>query len=449
MKKAAYSILLFLLIAGAFLAGSWYRQRGDLKAVNPGSPEIVDHMDPTQSAHASHTPGIAPASGMSSGPVHVHGGPANPGATSASLSPGMVNITPEKQQLIGVRVSAVEKAPGAHALRLLGRVAPDEARVYRVNAGIEGFIREVSAATTGSQVKKDQLLATFSAPNSIQIIQQYILVLGAVDRVKQAITERSVEAQAAPLANSNYQQRVNQLQNLGMSVSQMEEIQRTREVPESIKILAPADGFVIARNVSPGLKFDRGAELYRIADLSRIWILADVFESEAHYLRPGVHAQVSLTSQRTTFPARVAEVLPQFDPITRTLKVRLEADNPGFVLRPDMFVDVELPITLPPTISVPVDAILDSGLQKTVFVDRGEGLFEPRQVETGWRFGNRVEVVKGLTAGERIVVSGTFLLDSESRMKAAGAGSGGTSSKGEAAHPGHAHGAHDHGGHQP
>jgi YHS domain-containing protein len=186
--------------------------------------------------------------------------------------------------------------------------------------------------------------------------------------------------------------------------------------------MAPVDGFVLARNVSPGLKFDRGAEWYRIADLGQVWILADVFENEAQYLHPGVRARVSLPNQSKTFLARVSEVLPQFDAATRTLKVRLEAGNPGYLLRPDMFVDVELPISFPPTIAVPVDAVLDSGPKKTVFVERGEGFFEPREVETGWRFGDRVQIVKGLAAGERIVVAGNFLIGSESRLKEAAAG---------------------------
>src|SRR6266508_2447722 len=141
LKRATYGILLLLLVAGAFLAGSWYNRRGTV------------------------TP---PARG---------GGPADPGRSSAAMSPGTVKISPEKQQTIGVRVSPVEKASETHTLRIFGRVAPDETRVYKVNAGIEGFIRDVSAVTTGSQVKKDQLLATFSAPASVSVIQLYILNL--------------------------------------------------------------------------------------------------------------------------------------------------------------------------------------------------------------------------------------------------------------------------------
>ena len=311
---------------------------------------------------------------------------------------GTVRISADKQQLIGVKVSAVQKTAGIYTLRLFGRVAPDEARIYKLNAGMEGYIREVAPPTTGSRVKKDDLLATFSAPNSASIIQTYILNAGAVDRFKQSAADGSAEAQSLPAANANIQLRVQQLQNLGMSLRQVEEIKRTREIPDTIKILAPADGFVLARNVSPGQKFDRGAEWYRIADLSRVWILADVFENDAHYLRPGASAQVSLSNQRTTLPARIAEILPQFDAATRTLKVRLEAANPGYVLRPDMFVDVALPVALAAAIAIPVDAVLDSGLKKTVFVDHGGGVFEPRQVETGWRFGDRVEIEMSMTA---------------------------------------------------
>ncbi len=185
---------------------------------------------------------------------------------------------------------------------------------------------------------------------------------------------------------------------------------------------SPATGIVVARNIYLGLKFVQGTEFFRIADLRRVWILLDVYENETQYLKPGAKPRVSLASSSTSFEAVVSNVLPLFDPSSRTMKVRLEAENPGYLLRPDMFVDVELPVALEPTLAVPADAILDSGLKKTVFVDRGGGFFEPREIETGRRLGNTVEITKGLSAGERIVVSGTFLIDSESRMELAAAG---------------------------
>jgi Cu(I)/Ag(I) efflux system membrane fusion protein len=426
MKKAAYAFGFLLLFAGAFLAGSRYSRPRTAASPAPEARKVLYYGCPMHPAFRSDKPGTAPCCGMNLEPVYAGGSSATPGAGALpSSSPGSAPMDPGKQQVIGIRVSPVERVSGTYPLRLFGRVVPDEARVHRLNAGIEGFIRQVYAVTTGSQVKKDQLLATFSAPNAQGIIQTYILNLGASDRFRQAAAEGSVEAQSVPAANANVQQRVDQMQNMGVSALQMEEIKKARQVPSEIKILSPVDGFVLSRNVSPGLKFDRGMEWYRIADLRRVWVLADVFENEARFLRPGVRAQLSLPGERKTLPARVAEILPQFDPATRTLKVRLEADNPGYVLRPEMFVDVELPFAFAPTIAVPVDSVLDSGLKKTVFVERGEGVFEPRQVETGWRFGDRVEIVKGLTPGERIVVSGTFFLDSESRMKAGFPGTGG------------------------
>jgi Cu(I)/Ag(I) efflux system membrane fusion protein len=203
---------------------------------------------------------------------------------------------------------------------------------------------------------------------------------------------------------------------------QREELARTRKVPNTIQIVSPVDGFVLARNVSPGLKFDRGFEFYRIADLRRVWVLADVFLQDAQQVHAGMRAQVLLREQHISLPAVITDILPQFDAVSRTLKIRLELDNPGFVLRPDMFVDVNLPVALPSSIVVPADAVIDSGLSKTVFVETGAGSFEQRQVQTGWRDGDRVEIVSGLSPGERIAVSGTFFLDSESRMRAPATG---------------------------
>jgi Cu(I)/Ag(I) efflux system membrane fusion protein len=433
MKKATYSALFLVLGAGVFLAGSWYGQRVPVTPATTRQPESVPHGNATHAAHIAYTPGNAEAAGMSSNPVHVHGGIAALGGSPVLGSPGTVEISHEKQQLLGVQVRPAAKASDTQTLRFLGRVAPDETRVYRLNAGIEGFIRDVSAVTTGSQVKKDQQLATFSSPNALAVIQVYILNLGAVDRIRQSAAAGSVEAQAAPAGAANIRQRIDQLENLGMSVLQLEEISRTREVPSSIKILAPADGVVLARNVSPGLKFDRGAEWYRIADLRQVWIVADVFTAEAKHLRPGLVARVTLPDDpEMVLHARVTQVQPQFDANTRTLKVRLEADNPRVILRPDMLVDLEVPVTRPPAITVPVDAVVDSGAKKTVYVTKGDGVFEPRKVETGWRAGGHVEIVQGLMPGEQIAVSGTFLLDSESRMKAAIGATGHM-------HEGHAH----------
>ena len=419
MKKAAYLTLLVLSLAGAFLAGSWHNQRSLAKERSTGGRKILYYTCPMHPQYRSDRPGDAPCCGMRLEPLYDGGAPAAQAVNgSAAPAADAVDLGPEKQQLIGVRVSAVEKATFTHTLRLFGRVAPDETRVYKLVAGVEGFIRQVSTITTGSRVEKDQWLATFSAPEARAPVQSFLVTLDTLDRQTKGGADAPAQIKAAA---GSIQLAIDRLLNVGLSAVQIEEIRRTREVPTDFRILAPAAGFVLSRNASPGQKFNRGEDWYRIADLSRVWILADVFPNEAQYLRPGVRARVSLPQPKKTLVARVAEVLPQFDAGTRTLKVRLEADNPGYAFRPDMFVDIELLVALPPAISVAADAVLDSGLRKTVFVDRGEGFFEPREVEIGWRFGDRVEITRGLEAGERIVASGTFLVDSESRMKLAAA----------------------------
>jgi Cu(I)/Ag(I) efflux system membrane fusion protein len=171
--------------------------------------------------------------------------------------------------------------------------------------------------------------------------------------------------------------------------------------------------------VSAGLRFDRGFELYRIADLNRVWILADVYAHQLPFIRRGASVRITTPEGSQALSATVSPSEPIFDEAALTLKVRLEAANPRRALKPGMFVDVEFPVDLPAALVVPADAIVDSGLRKTVFVDRGNGDFEPRRVETGGRIGDDVEVTKGLMLGERIVVSGTFFIDSESRMKTA------------------------------
>lgn len=417
MKRATLVILVLGIVIASFFLGSWFT-RTTAKSEAPAGRKVLYYVDPMHPAYRSDKPGVAPDCGMQLEPVYADGGPTaqNP----APWEKRAVAISAEKQQLIGVRIGQVERAPLDHTIRTVGRVATDEARIYRINLAADGWIRHVYPPTTGSLVKKDELLAAFFSSDFVTVEQSYFYALSTRDRLA-ADPSRTPEQVA--LVDAQVRTGEAGLLNLGMGEPQIRELARTREVTQDILVQAPVTGFIVARNVSPGLRFDRGVELYRLADLSRVWILADLFEDEAAFFRSGATAHVSLPSAPgKVFEATVSKVLPQFDPTTRTLKVRLEVDNPGFALRPDMFVDVELPVTLPAAVTLPADAVLDTGLRKTVFVDRGNGFFEPRRVETGWRIGDRVEIVRGLMPGERVVMSGNFLIDSESRFKAAAAG---------------------------
>jgi Cu(I)/Ag(I) efflux system membrane fusion protein len=201
-----------------------------------------------------------------------------------------------------------------------------------------------------------------------------------------------------------------------MSDVQITEMGEAGRIPESIDVVAPVNGFILARNVTPGKHFDRYTEFYRIADRSRAWIVADVFDSDVQGFQPGATARINLPNQRKTLSDRISDMLPQVDPASRALKLRLEADNPGFSLHPDM---VSM-WSCPPAsagLTVPVNAVIDSGGERRVYVETSGGVFEPHTVQTGWHSGDRVEIVHGLAGGERVVASGTFLVDSESRLK--------------------------------
>ena len=429
MRTSARWTVLALVATIAFVAGGWQQRRA--AGGTPEGRKILHYVDPMHPAYTSDKPGIAPDCGMQLEPVYADGGgPETSAARGAPRSAGTVTVSGEQQQLFGVRVAAAERAAASRSVRLFGRVTADETRVFVLNAAMDGNIRELSGATTGSRVRKGQWLGSFFSADSRTPLQAFMTALDVEDQDPLLQRTRSgVRVTAGATPSTNTQFTVERLRGIGMTTEQIEEMRRKRSIPINIDIRSPADGFVLARNVSIGQRYDRGAEWFRIANLDHVWILADVTEEDARHLRPGTTATISIPNRGERLEARVATVLPQFDPTTRTLKVRLEAENPDLVLRPDMFVDVEFAIQLPPAIRISRDAVVNAGQRKVVFVERGEGSFEPREVETGSRAGDAVEIVRGLTAGERVVVSGTFLVDSESRLRAAANGVYGQSAK--------------------
>ncbi len=419
MRKLFFWIFLAVLLIAAFITGSFFGHRGGTTEDPPRGRRVLYYVDPMNPGHTSDKPGVAPC-GMKMEPIYADAGAAPvPNGVPEAYPPGTVRVTPEKQQLIGVRTGRVERTPTHRELRTTGKVEADETRTYRLNAAIDGWIVKVMPVRVGSLVKKNEKLGSFYAPEFIGPEQAYLYSLGALDRFQS--TGKETQAQLEVSRNTIRQNR-EALRNLGMGDAQLEKIARTRQYSEEIDIISPSDGFVLLRAITPGERIDKGKELFRIADLGKVWVLADLFRNEMDYVKPGTKVRVRVPHQTRLYDTEVSKVLPRFDPNSRTLKVGMVVDNPGYLLRPDMFVDVEFSVTLPPALAVPADAVLDSGLRKIVFVDRGNGFFEPREVETGWRLGDRVEITKGLTEGDQIVVSGNFLIDSESRMKKAAAG---------------------------
>jgi membrane fusion protein, copper/silver efflux system len=416
MRVLSRSIFLVAVIVMSYVAGTWHSRDVAQGNSAPTARAVLYYHCPMHPGLKSDKPGVAPCCGMQLEPVYSDG--SRPAEGASDVLPGSAYISPEKQQLSGVRVARVEKTAGNQVLRLFGRVAADENRIYPIVIGLSGRVLKLTGGATGSEVQKDQLLAVFYSRDTIQTQNSYITALNAIDGSPQAKTGRAPQIGTAPTQVTVSEEA---MLTFGMSEQQISEIAKDRKAKLEIEIRSPVRGFVQARSIYPNQRFERGTEFYRIVDLSRVWIMADVYKSEAGKIHPGLSGRFTTPEDGKTYRATVANVAPQFDAASRTLKVRLEADNPGFSLRPDMFVDIELPIQVQPTLAVPSEAVLDTGLKKTVFVDHGNGIFEPRRVEIGSRLGDCVEITRGLTEGERIVVSGNFLIDSESRLNATAA----------------------------
>jgi RND family efflux transporter MFP subunit len=344
-----------------------------------------------------------------------------PAVDASTMPPGTIQIPAEKQQLIGVKYGQVEMGGGSRTIRAVGRVAVDETRIGHVHTRVEGWIDEVFADYVGRPVTKGDRLATIYSPEMLASERELLLAAKAKDLMR-----ASALPESRGQSDSLLQAARRRLELWDLAPAQIDEVLRTGQPIKNITIYSPMTGYITERKAFPQQKVGPETDLYTIVDLSRVWVMADVFEYEAPNIRLGQTARVSIQAiPGRVFNARIDFLQPQVDPMTRTLKVRLNMDNPGVMLKPDMYADVEFLVNIPSKLTAPAEAVLNAGERQTVFIDRGNGYFEPRQVKTGEREGDRIQILSGLSGGERVVTSGNFLIDSESQMKAAASGMGG------------------------
>jgi Cu(I)/Ag(I) efflux system membrane fusion protein len=406
VKSSVFIALLLATVAVSFFAGllgsSWKKAP---------AREILYYVDPMHPSYHSSKPGVAPDCGMDLVPVYSN----SPGASfpfDSAITNGSIHIDGVTQGLYGIRLAKVQRTQGVRTIRAFGRVVADETRVFRINLGTDGYVKTTTGDPVGAHVTKDQHLALVYSPEFLSVSGGY---LSANERSPTtSVRDASVSAQNSASA----QARADRLRNLGMSDVQIEEISASRKIPEDVYVVSPVDGFILSRNISPGLRFERNTDLYTIADLRHVWIVAEIFGVDANEFHAGGSIRVTLADTNEEFKARVSNVLPEVDPVSHSLKVRLETDNPNFSLRPEMLVSVELATTAPSRLSVPAAAIMDSGHSKQVFVQTSPGYFTPREVQTGLHFDDSVEIVKGLSEGVFVASEGAFLIDSESRLEA-------------------------------
>ncbi|WP_455243871.1 efflux RND transporter periplasmic adaptor subunit [Petrachloros mirabilis] len=336
-------------------------------------------------------------------------------APEGRFSQAYAMVTPSKQQLIGVKTAAVKKRRLETVVRAVGRVEFDEQRVTHVNLRVSGWVEELFVDFTGQLVHKGQPLFTLYSPDLVASQDEYLLALKAREKVRDSpISE--VLAQADQLVDATR----DRLHLWTMTNKQIDELARRGKAQTYISMTSPATGHVIDKRVFKGKFVEPGMTLYTIANLSTIWVHAEIYEYEVPFVKVGQPATVTFVAYPgEQFHGRVSYIYPYLNKEARTVKVRLELPNPGLQLKPDMYGDALIKVDRGNTLAIPEQAVVDSGTRTLVFVVRGEGLFEPRIVKLGPRIGSYLEVSEGLAEGEQIVTSGNFLIDSESKLMAA------------------------------
>jgi Cu(I)/Ag(I) efflux system membrane fusion protein len=326
--------------------------------------------------------------------------------------PGMaeVEVPVERRQAIGVRTAEVARRTLTQGVRTVGLVAADERRVRRIQTKVSGWVDELLVAYTGALVKAGEPILSIYSPELVAAQREYLLA-------------RRAGGAAGGSSGLLVQSARMRLRNWDLTDAQIEALGRSGEPRRSVVLHSPIAGYVTLKPVTQGMYVTPEMELYRITDLDAVWIWADLYESEIELVAIGQTAAISLASAPgRTFTAVVAYVSPTMEPATRTLRVRFDIDNRGHPLKPGMYATVVLEAPLGEVLALPEEAVIDTGERRVVFVETAPGRFQPREVELGRTGEGHYEVLGGLEAGERVVVSAQFLLDSESRLRAAAGG---------------------------
>jgi RND family efflux transporter MFP subunit len=336
-----------------------------------------------------------------------------PASIEAPLVP--VQISPERLQSIGVKTGRVESKAVEDAIRVTGNVAVDETRLSTVQVRYSGFIQKVFADATYQYLRKGQPLFTIYSPDLVATEREYLVAKQNQQRVA-ASTVPGVAEGAASLLEATRER----LKQWGVSQTEIARLESTGDVQQELEVDSPVFGYITERNALPNLTVQPETRLYSVADLSTVWVLAEVFQIDLGRIKIGDRAALTVNSYPgRIFEGRVNFIYPQVDMMTRTARARLVFSNPGLKLTPGMFVNIVLKVPMGKQLVIPAGGVLQSGTRQIVFVSRGDGYIEPREVQLGARAGDDFIVLKGVKEGEEIVTSANFLIDSESQLQAA------------------------------
>jgi Cu(I)/Ag(I) efflux system membrane fusion protein len=334
------------------------------------------------------------------------------------------SVSPVKQQLIGVKFSEVEMMPLQKTIRAVGRVDYDERKVAVVNLKISGWIKDLLVDYTGQLVRKGQPLFTIYSPELVSTQEEYLQALRALQNTPAAVANADNRQQPSGIAPVyiNPQEVLNtarqRLLLWDITEDQIAELEKRGKPETYLTLHSPINGHVIMKMALKGMHVDPGMELYKIADLSTVWVYADVYEYELPFVKIGQNATITLSYlPGETFEGRITYVFPYLNINTRTARVRIELPNREGKLRPEMYAEVEIFVDLGNKLAIPQSAVLNTGVRQIVFVDQGDGIFEVRFVQLGARAKGLYEITEGLKAGERVVSYANFLIDAESKVQ--------------------------------
>lgn len=383
----------------------------------PAAPRILYWVDPMHPAYKSDKPGTAPDCGMDLVPVYEEGSGSAPEA-KAVAGYSAITLNRERQQAIGVQIGKAEVRELTKTIRTVGRVTFDETLLHQIHPKFEGFVEKLYVDYTGKPVRRGQPLLSIYSPDLLATQQEYLLALRARRQLTHSQSDE-ISRGAVDLYDSARQR----LLLWDIRPEDIDRLEQTGTPLKALTLYSPVDGFVVSKNAIQGSRVMPSDTLFEIAGIRHVWVLADVYESEAPFVRTGQTGRMSLSYMPgRSWMGTVTFIAPVVDEKTRTVKVRLEFPNPDEVLKPGMYAEVFLERSLGRVLTVPDSAVLITGTRCVVFVAKGDGRFEPRDVKVGPKVDSYYEIREGIQTGEDVVTQANFLVDSESRLKAAIAG---------------------------
>jgi len=366
--------------------------------------------------HAGHT--AQPAAAMEKPKVAKPQPPQPAPPEETTEETPQVDISPEQQQLIGVKTVKVSLKTIQKVIRTVGRIEADERKQATINTKIEGWIEKLHVDYTGRYIKKGEPLVEIYSPELLATQQEFLALIKWAKQPGDKKKDDTLSLMLSKDAEVSLDAARQRLRLWDISEDQIKQIEQTGKPFRTLTLYSPVSGFVTQKMAVQGMKVLPGEKLFDIADLSVIWIIADIYEYEMPLVKVGQQAKITLSY----FPgkelsSKIDYIYPTMSADTRTAKIRLTLPNPQGLLKPQMFTNVEIRISLGQKLVVPESAVIDTGTSQVVYVDKGEGAFEPREIELGLRADGSVEVLRGVKAGEKVAASANFLIDSEAQLK--------------------------------